>query len=76
MRSVPLQRRVSVDGPTGGIPQPSPALRNKMEQFRRPIANLQEETDIQARGPADEPWSPHRKKFHQHDLPVRRISGV
>jgi hypothetical protein len=47
-----------------------------MEQFRRPIANLQEETGIQARGPADESWSPHCKKFHQHDLPVRRISGV
>ncbi len=47
MRSVPLQRRVSVDGPTGGIPQPSPALRNKMEQLRRLIANPQGEIDIQ-----------------------------
>ncbi len=47
MRSVPLQRRVRVDGLTGCIPQPSPALRNKMEQLRRLIANPQGEIDIQ-----------------------------
>ena len=77
MRSVPLQRRVRVDGPTGCIPQPSPALRNKMEQLRRPIANPQGEIDIQARDPADEPWSPHWKKLlHQYDLSVRRILSV
>jgi hypothetical protein len=55
MRSVPSQRRVSVDEPTGGIPQLPSALRNKMEQLQRLIADLQGGIDIQAPGPADEP---------------------
>jgi hypothetical protein len=48
-----------------------------MEQLRRLIANPQGEIDIQARDPADEPWSPHwNESLHQYDLSVRRILSV